>query len=119
MTDPFGRVTTHRYDIANRLVETTLPNGVVSSYTYDARHRVLSITHRDAGGGVLASATYERAASGEPTRITREDGSSVRVGYDAALRVVSERYFDASDVLTGEIAYTYDRDGNRRTRTTS
>ena len=119
VTDPSGRVTTYTYDAANRLTDVVLPNGVHSSYGYDARSRVTSLVHATSSGTVLASVSYVRADSGEPTRITREDGSYVLVAYDAALRVERERYFDASDALVEEIAYTYDADGNRSSRTTS
>ena len=52
----------------------TRPNGVTTTYTYDLRDRIESLTHRDGAGTVLQSLTYTRARSGEPTRITREDG---------------------------------------------
>ncbi|MCB9492492.1 MAG: hypothetical protein H6674_10550 [Dehalococcoidia bacterium] len=66
---------------------------------------------------MIASVAYIRSPSGEPTRITREDGSYVLVDYDPALRVERERYFDAADVIEEELAYTYDADGNRTSRT--
>lgn len=91
----------------------TLPNGVETSWTYDLRNRVASVTHRDSSGTVLASETYERRVTGEPERITREDGSYVELGYDAAGRLVSERTHDSSGTLTGEHTYGYDQDGNR------
>ncbi|MCB9595134.1 MAG: RHS repeat protein [Sandaracinaceae bacterium] len=117
VTDPFGRTTTYTYDALNRLATETRPNGVTSTHTYDGRGWVTSIVHADAGGTVIASVAYLRSPSGEPTRITREDGSYVLVDYDPALRVERERYFDASDVLEEELAYTYDADGNRTSRT--
>ncbi len=117
VTDPFGRTTMYTYDALNRLETETRPNGVTSTHTYDPRGRVSAIVHADGGGAVIASVAYVRAPSGEPTRISREDGSYVLVDYDAALRVERERYFDAADVLEEELAYTYDADGNRTSRT--
>ena len=69
----------------------------------DVRGHVASITHRDSHGSVLASETYVRAQGGEPTRITYEDDSYVELGYDAALRLSSERYHDASGTLVREL----------------
>lgn len=83
------------------------------------RDRIESITHRDAANTILASRTYVRTASGEPTRVTHEDGSYVELEYDAALRVRSETWRDASGIITETISYAYDRDGNRISRTTS
>jgi len=117
VVDPLGGSTTFVYDAENRLTTRTLPNGVVTTYTYDLRDRPLSVVHTNANGVVLASRTYVRAAGGEPTKITKQDGSYVLVGYDSALRITSERYFDGAGVAEESIAYTYDADGNRATKT--
>jgi RHS repeat-associated protein len=68
---------------------------------------------------VLASVVYVRDPSGEPRRITREDGSYVEIDYDAAWRVDEERYFAAGGALLETITYGYDLDGNRTVRTSS
>ena len=70
-------------------------------------------------GPVLLSRTYERNATGEPTRILEQDGSYTEVDYDPAGRVQAERYFDEVDTLVETITYTYDLDGNRTSRTSS
>jgi len=113
--DPEGGTTTYVYDDADRLTSRTLPNGVVTSYGYDDRDRVLSVVHTGPGG-VLASVVYERADSGEPTKITREDGSYVVLTYDAALRLDTETYYDAADNVLDAIDYDYDLDGNRTSK---
>ena len=83
------------------------------------RDRVLSVVHRNAGNVVLASVVYERSASGEPTKITREDGTYVRLEYDSALaadegiRIRCERR-----AAVAETSYGYDLDGNRTSKTT-
>ncbi|MDQ3036992.1 MAG: hypothetical protein M3Y87_31655 [Myxococcota bacterium] len=117
--DPLGGITAMTYDAAGRLATRTLPNGVLSTWAYDVRSRIASITHATATGTVLASVAYVRAPSGEPTRITREDGTYVEYGYDAALRLERETYYDASAVQVDEITYAYDQDGNRTRRVTS
>ena len=116
VTDPLGGVTTFVYDSVDRLTEKHLPNGVVSTYGYDDRDRVLSVVHTGASG-VLASVTYERSASGEPTKITREDGSYVVLTYDAALRLDTETYYAAGGGVVDAIDYDYDLDGNRTRKT--
>src|SRR3972149_3003520 len=57
VTDWDSQVTAYRYDAASRLIETVLPNGVVSSYDYDAAGRLLEIQHQTATD-LLSSFTY-------------------------------------------------------------
>ncbi|NJR19363.1 MAG: RHS repeat protein [Calothrix sp. CSU_2_0] len=85
--DPSGGVTTMKYDVVNRLKERTLPNGVKTTYEYDDLDRVTSITHTNAQGQVLSFVTYERKGIGEPSKITREDGSYTKLEYDDSLRL--------------------------------
>ncbi len=118
IVDPNGGVTGYSYDDADRLQQRVLPNGVVTTYAYDSRDRVLSVVHKNASNVVLASVVYERSPSGEPTKITREDGTYTKIDYDSALRVKKESHFDANDVLVEEIQYGYDADGNRTSKTT-
>ncbi len=53
-------------------------------------------SHETSAGTVLRAMTYVRSPSGEPTRVTREDGRYVELGYDDSLRVTTERYFNVS-----------------------
>ncbi len=119
VTDPGGGATAMTYDAVNRLVSRTLPNGVTTTYDYNDLDQLIAIVHRDAGGTVLRSVTYERQGVGEPTKITREDGSYQTLAYDDALRLVRESYFDSAGALLETIEYTYDGAGNRRIRVTS
>jgi len=111
--DPSGNTTTMKYDVGNRLKERLLPNGVKSVYEYDELDRVKSIVHTNASGAVLASVTYERKGVGEPTKVTREDGSYVLLEYDEALRVKKESYYNAAGALLDETSYGYDAAGKR------
>ena len=111
--DPAGGLTTMKYDVGNRLIERSLPNGVKSVYQYDDLDRVKSITHTNAQGTVLASVAYDRNGIGEPTKITREDNTYVTLKYDEALRVKEESYYSATGTLQETIAYTYDAAGKR------
>src|SRR5262249_8081402 len=113
LIDPLGGKTDFQYDGANRLVNRTLPNSVTTHYEYDARDRVVSVVHRAPDGAVLASASYERGASGEPTKITREDGSSVVLAYDSALRLIRETFLDEAGAVVEQTEYRYDAAGNR------
>jgi len=116
VTDPVGGVTLMTYDAVNRLTEKTLPSGVKSTYTYNDLDQIMSIVHKKADGTVITSVTYERIGIGEPTKITREDGSYVNLTYDSALRLTSESYYNVGGVLQEQISYTYDASGKRTTK---
>jgi RHS repeat-associated protein len=119
VTDPLGGITEMDYDEVDRVIERRLPNGVVTKWDYDLRDRPILIEHRNSGGTLLASVAYVRGLSGEPTRITREDGSYVELSYDPAWRIAGERYYAPGGVLQEEIGYDYDTDGNRIQRGSS
>jgi RHS repeat-associated protein len=115
--DPAGGLTTMKYDVVNRLEERSLPNGVKTSYEYDDLDRAKKITHTNTvTNQVLSSVTYEREGIGEPTKITREDNTYVKLKYDESLRVEKESYYDANNTLIEEISYTYDGTGKRTSK---
>jgi RHS repeat-associated protein len=113
VTDPTGGITTMNYDIVNRLIERILPNGITSTYSYNEDDQVISLVHKDSSGTVLASVSYERKGTGEPSKITREDGSYVSLEYDSALRLTKESYFTSANLLEQRIDYSYDASGKR------
>ena len=76
----------------------------------------MSVVHERADDTVIVSSTYLRSPTGEPTRITREDGTYVLLDYDSALRIQQEAYRAADGSVIENIEYAYDRDGNRTTR---
>jgi RHS repeat-associated protein len=59
ITDPRGNITTNSYDAARRLVATTAPNQLTTTYGYDGNGKVVQ-TQQSANGAVLrsTSATY-------------------------------------------------------------
>jgi YD repeat-containing protein len=105
--DPLGGDTVLEYDGAGRLVSRTLPNGITTTVEYDLGDRPVLVEHRRSNGSVIASVEYERAVTGEPARIWREDGSSVELGYDAALRLTSETYRSTAGAILEQNAYAY------------
>jgi RHS repeat-associated protein len=117
--DPAQGITTMKYDTLNRLTERNLPNGMKTNWGYDALDRIETVSHKDAQGSVISSVTYERKASGEPLKITREDGTYTKLQYDSALRVTNEQFYSAQNVLMDERTYVYDEDGKRIATITS
>ncbi len=113
VTEPVG-VTSYTYDANGNEVSITLPNGVVTSKSYDAANRLMSIVHRRSDNTVLASYSYSYNADGLRTQVVEADGSVVSYTYDGAHRLVGE-------VRTGSapysISYVLDGVGNRLSQT--
>ncbi len=116
ITDPNAGETSLTYDPAGRLISRTLPNAITTNYEYDLRDQITAVIHSNGSGTVISSVHYDRNIGGEPGRITWLDDSYVELSYDTALRVVEERFFDATDTLVRSIAYDYDLVGNRTAR---
>ncbi len=103
MTDAAALVTQYtKYNKHGQLLESIDPNGVVTTYTYDLRQRMLTSTV----GGQTTSYTYDPV--GQLTRVTRPDGSYTGYAYDAAHRQVA-----MFDNLGNRIDYTLDNAGNK------
>ena len=111
--DPFDGSTRFEYDRVGRKTRRVLPNGIVTTWEYNWCDQVTNIVHKTSGETVLASFAYVRDTGGEPTKITREDGSSVELQYDAALRLTNEVYKTSEGAVVEEISYGYDAAGSR------
>jgi RHS repeat-associated protein len=100
ITDALGHVTNvTQYDANGRPLSMTDPNGLVTTFAYDARGRQ---TQRNAGG---EKTLYFYDLVGDLDQVTMPDGSVYVLGYDAAHRLIS-----VTDSLGNQIVLT--RDGN-------
>jgi YD repeat-containing protein len=104
LTNAAGKVTTYtKYDKNGNVLELTDPNSVVTSYTYDARQRLLTTT---VGG---QTTTNEYWPTGLLKKVTQPDNVTyVQYTYDDAHRLTG-----VSDNLNNSISYTLDNMGNR------
>ncbi len=108
VTNALGQVTTFdSYDANGRLLQTTDPNGLVTSYLYDARGRVTRITQTPPGGAERVT-QYTYNAAGDVTSVALPDGRSLTYTYDAA-RLLTR----VTDNLGNHVSYGYDARGNR------
>ena len=81
ITDARGKVTTFdKYDRYGQVLQSTDPNGIVTTNTYDARQRLLT---RTVGS---ETTTYAYDPVGQLTRVTQHDGTWLGFAYDAAHR---------------------------------
>ena len=69
MTDWSGRTTTYTYDINNKVVGVTKPDGSVTTTVYDNAQRITSTVEKTAGGTVITGFEYTYDALG---RISEE-----------------------------------------------
>ncbi|MBI3478006.1 MAG: RHS repeat-associated core domain-containing protein [Acidobacteria bacterium] len=120
-TDPLNLTTTFTRDLAGRLTSTTLPDGRVINYNYDANGNLVAVTppgkspHDFSFTSVNLVSTYLPPAvtGGGPTTygynldrdltsVTRPDGQAINFSYDSAGRLAS------TTTPTGVISYVYD-----------
>lgn len=95
------------YDAHGRLLQLTDPNGVKTSYAYDARGRVLTVTVTPPAGAIRVT-HYSYDAAGQITSVTTPDGIKLTYTYDAAHYLRS-----ITDNLGNKVQYKYDLKGNR------
>ncbi len=104
VTNAAGHVTQYtKYNRAGQVLEMKDPNNVTTTYTYDARKRLLS---KSVGGRTTA---YDYWPTGLLMQVTAADGSYTVYSYDDAHRLTSVR-----DNLGNRIDYDLDAAGNRK-----
>jgi RHS repeat-associated protein len=129
ITDPLGRSAQFDYDAAGRVVRKTSPDGQFVTFGYDAsgnlatltppgrpaytfaysdRDEVVGITPPVVPGTGPTAQAYD--LDGNPIVLSRPDGRTVTLGYDAAGRIVT-RALAAGGVTTGSSTLSYDSVG--------
>jgi RHS repeat-associated protein len=116
VTDANGS-TTYSYDAVGNLAGFLYPNGVQTSYTYNTLNRLTNVT--GAESGTLASYTYTLGPTGNRTAVTEASGRQVDYSYDDLYRLKSETISADPTGPNGAITYTYDKVGNRLTRSST
>jgi RHS repeat-associated protein len=109
-----GKTATYNYDIAGRLTDKTLPNGLRAVYQYDAADRVTSLAYMRPNNTVLESVTYSYDAGGQPINKTEGQVPPQDTGFTAT-------YDEANRLATVTIAgetftLSYDANGNLITK---
>jgi YD repeat-containing protein len=103
VTNAKNQVTSYgKYNKHGQLLESTDPNGVVTTNTYDLRQRLLSTSI----GGQTTSYAYD--AAGQLLKVTSPDTNWIGYEYDAAHRQTAVK-----DNLGNRIEYVLDNAGNK------
>ncbi|GIO14791.1 hypothetical protein J19TS2_43460 [Cohnella xylanilytica] len=129
--DAKGNRTNHRYDVLNRLVETTNPDGSKQSfdykeqnfanmnirftdpennvhvYEYDISGSMVqeSVNNGDVGALVLAKIEYDQ--NGNKTQEKDANGNIVRYEYDSSNRLIKKTMYDKDGALKGTTTVDY------------
>jgi YD repeat-containing protein len=104
VANPAGQVTRYtQYDKLGQLLESTDPNGVVTTRTYDLRQRLKTVTV-----GVELT-QYDWWPTGKLKQVTQPDGSWLLYTYDDA-----HRLREVKDSLGNYVEYDLDNAGIRR-----
>ena len=79
----------YQYDLAGRRTRVTWPDAFYVQYDYDLTNAVTAIRENGAtsGSGVLASYVYD--GLGRPTSVTRGNGTTETLSFDAAYNLGS------------------------------
>src|SRR5262249_26614959 len=109
VTDPYGRAYTYGYDNVGNRASLAQPNGITTTYAYDAQSGLASIA------SAVATYAYTLGPPGNRTQVDENDGTVRQYGYDDLYRLTGE-------TVAGSIAYskafTYAPVGNRQTQQT-
>ncbi len=117
ITDPLARSFALAYDADGNRTELQAPNTTSTTYAYDARNRLMSLsTVQGTSANPVLSVAYTLDDAGRRTQVTEGDGTLRAYAYDGIDRLTGE-------TVTGALSYAktfaYDPVGNRRTQTTT
>jgi RHS repeat-associated protein len=108
-----NNTTTYSYDPASNVATAAYPNGLQSSFTYDALNR---LTAMNAG---TASYSYQLGPTGNRTQASESNGRTINWTYDGIYRLTNESITSDPHSVDGSVAYGLDPVGNRLTESSS
>ena len=109
----FNKTISYSYDAFGNRKTMTEPGGAVATYSYDRLNRLRSISH-----SVTGSTTYDYDPANRLTSRTLPNGVVTSYTFDDANRLKSLVTKDPNQVVLSQFDYTFDKAGNRLTRST-
>jgi len=117
ITDDGSKVTTYNYNlVTSTLKNMELPNDTRTDYSYDDLNRVLKLVNQTNQSEVLNSYAYRFNSQGLRDRVTYANGNYADFAYDAIGQLTDEHYKTPQATSLLQLAYTYDKAGNRLTK---
>jgi RHS repeat-associated protein len=117
-------IVSYTYDNVGSLQTVSYANGIEHAYTYNALNRLTNLTHwvTDPVSSLkspVSSFSYTLDARGYRTQIVEASGRESHYTYDTLGRLTREHIAGDPTVANGAADYTYDKAGNRLSRTSS
>jgi RHS repeat-associated protein len=113
-----SRNSVYTYDNVGNLARQSNPNGTAVTYVYDALNHLTGLkTLLTSNSSLLTSYAYTLGPTGNRTSVTELNGRSVTYSYDNIYRETNEQVTADPNGNQGALGYTFDRVGNRQTRT--
>lgn len=116
VTDPLDRVYAHGYDANGNRATLAYPNGVTTTYSYDARNQLLGLSTATGVGAILQSYAYMLGPTGTREQVDEHDGTRREYDHDALHRLTAETASRSGAPLYRN-TFTYDPAGNRTEQT--
>lgn len=108
ITNPLGQITTFdTYTNGGLVTKKTDPNGLVTTYTYDYRDRLLTLTETPSAGAARTT-TFIYNKAGDLLTATLPGGTVLTYAY-----TVTHDLASVKDNLGNKVSYSYDLRGNR------
>ena len=113
---PNGDETVYTYNAVGNRSQVTHPNNTVTEYTYDKLNRLTNLVNLKSSGGVISSHKHILGKEGNRIKVIENSGRTVKYQYDELYRLTEEEITKA-DGTTRTITYSYDKVGNRLSKT--
>jgi RHS repeat-associated protein len=116
---PGQNTTTYSYDDASNVATVKIPNGLTSTFTYDALNR---LTELSTSTSPITDYKYTLGATGIRTNATEQSGRAIQWSYDNIYRLNGETITGDpanNNGDNGSASYTLDPVGNRTAETSS
>lgn len=100
----------YEYDVFNNLTEITRGDGMKYALAYNAFHNLESIGV-DGMADPLVQYTYKNG-NGRLKAVTYANGDTMKVTYNSAGQMTSEKWYNSAEELIAHYKYVYDGQGN-------
>jgi RHS repeat-associated protein len=114
--DPADGSYAQGYDQNGNRTSLVHPNGVASTFTYDSKNRLTSLSTATGVGEIVQSYVYDLSPAGNRDVILEQDGTQRDYGYDALDRLVAETVTRGGSPVYRN-TFAYDAAGNRQRQT--